>query len=164
MSDKAPWLLMGILLVVFFYSLGMCVKIIFTEKIQTLSAPIGKEYAGLFQFPFNAEQLNTTKTLKGRILDRAEEFALSKEYVANVYDCTQFTDDLQKILWHEFDMRSRNLLHKVNCSYDYWDRDNCKAFDGWHEFLEVFLPYGRFYVEATSGEEITEDMYPYYNL
>ncbi len=135
-----------------------------SERTMQLESPLEMGFAGPEHQIFKGEPLNASKTLKGRILARAREHALAHEYAGGVYDCTEFTEELQRILASELGVKSRNLLNRVNCSCSCFDREGCEAFEGWHEFLLVFLEGQEFYIEAVSGQEIPETLYPCYGI
>lgn len=106
---------------------------------------------------------------KDLVLLYAQDFASQKEYVEDVYDCTEFSRDIKELLDSKFgdSIKVERIEQVVNCSYtDIWVADNCKKYNGLHEFLYIILDDGTnpFYLESIRGIEITKDMYKYYNL
>jgi len=111
---------------------------------------------------------NPITTVKDKILDDATRMAGEHEYIADVYDCTQFSETLRVHLLNEYGIQASRIIRAVNCSalyhgYRYWG-ESCEDFGGMHMFLKVPYNGSYFYIEATGGKEITSDMYYLYSV
>lgn len=96
---------------------------------------------------------------KAAILEDARVLADSKEYVWGKYDCKHFTETLRVHIMNTYHIYAHKTIRAVNCDSGYWAKP-C----GLHMFLKVPYNGSHFYIESTTGFEITEDLYPIYTV
>jgi hypothetical protein len=104
-------------------------------------------------------------TKKEQMIQDAVDFASSHEYVRHVYDCDQFSRDVRVLLLNKYKaLDIQYVIKPVNCS------EECSWASCGRGSLHMFLWIRMdnmtkpFYLEATTGYEISEDEYWCYNI
>jgi len=87
-----------------------------------------------------------------------QNVAYETEYQPNIYDCTEFSQELVNRLKSR-GWKAKTKLVTVECDSDYWDKD-CEQFRYNHMIVQV----DKLYIEATTGEIIPPEDYIYYGL
>jgi hypothetical protein len=88
-------------------------------------------------------------------------YSLSKKYVVDVYDCTEFSDDTTKLL-NKHGWEAYSIVTTVNCSCSMFDPITCRDIKNNHKI--VMLGEGVLFIEAVTGEVISPSDYECYGL
>jgi|SRR6056297_695764 len=87
------------------------------------------------------------------------DIAQAHEYELNVYDCTEFSTDLNKKL-KNYGWDSNTEIVVVDCDSGMFEKEICKEYGGRHMIVKI----EDVYVEATSGNIISPDDYKIYGI
>lgn len=85
------------------------------------------------------------------------DVAFSEEYVADVYDCTNFSIQLASKLQNNG--WNAEMIHvDLDCESEQFETEMCEYFDGKHEIVHV----KDVYIESTTGQIIKPELYDDY--
>jgi hypothetical protein len=104
---------------------------------------------------FNYQMFDKSSEFKQILINIAE----ANDYVANEYDCTEYSNDLKYKL-NKKGWRSNTVDVVIDCDSGLFDKENCLYFKGKHTVVKV----KDVYVEATSGNIILPKNYKIYGI
>ncbi len=81
------------------------------------------------------------------------------EYIPNVYDCTEFSEHLERRLG-DYGWDAEQIMVVVNCSSPSFIDGYCEQWNGRHDIVYV----KDIYIEATTGEVIPPGLYYDYGI
>jgi len=108
----------------------------------------------------------TTKTsneyiygVEGRFEKIAQNLAEEYDYIPDVFDCTEFSEELNK-RYKMKGWKSKKISVKVDCNSELFNSTICRKYNGRHDIVYV----KDVYVEATTGEIIDPSNYKVYGI
>lgn len=82
-----------------------------------------------------------------------------RDYKANLFDCTEFSDTLAYNLEQQ-GFKAKRVPVTVDCDDPLWEGSNCKDFEGRHDIVRIDTTYW----EATIGQIIMPENYDAYGI
>ena len=86
-------------------------------------------------------------------------FIKEKDYKPNIYDCTEFSNELSRRLEDE-GWEAKRVQTRVDCNSNLFNKENCKQFSGEHDLIRI----KEVYLESTNGEIISPREYQDYGI